>query len=99
MPNVEIANVSLEEKVSIVFEMASDLCLPICQAVLEHIFASDTTLSGDLVNALPAALLSAIKTVVVEDRSAGLELLASLDTGLTDQASVPTKELLCIGTR
>lgn len=81
----QIANVSPAEKVPIVFEIASDLSLPICQAVIEHIFSSQSALSGETIDALPAALLSAIKTAVEEDRSAGLELLASLEASLTDQ--------------
>ncbi|KAF2856579.1 hypothetical protein T440DRAFT_437396 [Plenodomus tracheiphilus IPT5] len=81
----QVANVTPSEKVPIVFEVASDLSLPICQAVIEHIFSSEAALSGETSDALPAALLSAIKTAVEEDRSAGLELLASLDVSLTDQ--------------
>lgn len=76
------------------FEVANDLCLPICQAMLEHIFASDTALSGDSNSVLPTALLNAVKTAVEENRSAGLELLASLDACLTDQVRVPMKDLI-----
>lgn len=65
--------------------MASELSLPICQAVIEQIFSSDSALPGDSTNVLSTALLNAIKTAVEEDQPAGLELLASLDASLTDQ--------------
>lgn len=82
---LELSEKSPEQQVLAVFGIASELSLPICQVVIEQIFTSDTTLSGASADVLPAALLSAIRTAVDEDQSAGLELLASLDATLTDQ--------------
>ncbi|CAO2657656.1 Nn.00g037820.m01.CDS01 [Neocucurbitaria sp. VM-36] len=74
-----------EQQVLTIFGVASELSLPICQAVIEHIFSSGTSMSGDSADALSAALLSAIKRAVEEGQSAGLELLATLDAALTDK--------------
>jgi mediator of RNA polymerase II transcription subunit 12 len=46
---------------------------------------SDPTLDEDSANLLSAALLGAVKTAVEEDQSQGLELLATLDSGLTNK--------------
>lgn len=46
-------------------------------------------MAGDSADALSAALLGAIKRVVEEGQSAGLELLATLDATLTDKVRVP----------
>jgi mediator of RNA polymerase II transcription subunit 12 len=76
---------SREQQVLTVFNHASELSLPICQAVIEQIFSSDAASPGGSTEALPAALLSAMKTAVEKDQAPGLELLASLDPALTDQ--------------
>lgn len=55
--------------------------------MIECIFSTDTALSGDSTDALSATLLSAIKTAVEEDQSAGLELLVALDPALTEKVS------------
>ena len=68
-----------------VFGSASELSLPICQVVIEHIFSSNTGASGESVDVLSTALLSAIKTAVEDGGAGGLELLASLDVTLMDQ--------------
>jgi mediator of RNA polymerase II transcription subunit 12 len=85
---------SPDQQVLAVFEMASELSLPICQAVIEQIFSADTTVSGESAELLSAALLSAIKTVVEKSQSTGLELLASLDASLTDQVSKSNSRVL-----
>jgi mediator of RNA polymerase II transcription subunit 12 len=76
---------SPEQQVLAVFALASELSLPICQAVIEQLFSSSAASLGVSGEALSASLLSAIKTAVEEDQPSGLELLASLDAALTDQ--------------
>ncbi|KAF1947285.1 hypothetical protein EJ02DRAFT_139344 [Clathrospora elynae] len=82
---LRLAEKTPEQQVLAVFALASELSLPICQAAIEQIFASDTAVPGNSNDALSAALLSAIKTAVEEGQLSGLELLASLDAALTDQ--------------
>jgi mediator of RNA polymerase II transcription subunit 12 len=82
-----VQHASSTDQVTAVFKIASELSLPICQVLIEHIF-SDPTLEGELADALSATLLSAVKTAVEEDRSQGLELLAALDSSLTNKVSV-----------
>lgn len=67
-----------------VFKTASELSLPICQALIEHIF-SDPNLDGEAADTLSASLLGAVKTAIEEDQSQGLELLAALDPSLTNK--------------
>ncbi|KAF1841449.1 uncharacterized protein K460DRAFT_369480 [Cucurbitaria berberidis CBS 394.84] len=82
---LRLAEQSPEQQILTVFGTASELSLPICQAVIEYIFSSGAAMSGDSADALSAALLSAVKKAVEEGQSAGLELLATLDAGLTDK--------------
>jgi mediator of RNA polymerase II transcription subunit 12 len=74
-----------EEQIIAVFKTASELSLPICQAMIESIFSSEYTFGTNATDTLSAALLSAVRTAVEEDQSQGLELLTSLDTALTDK--------------
>lgn len=71
------------EQIPAIFEIASELSLPLCQSAIEYICSSNPASEGDSVDAISAALLSAVKTAVEEDQSAGLELLTILDTDLT----------------
>lgn len=87
-----LAKQSAEEQVLTIFGIASELSLPICQAIIEHIFSADATLSGESTDALSTALFSAIKTAVEEGQSAGLELLATLDASLTDKVSFSVRK-------
>jgi mediator of RNA polymerase II transcription subunit 12 len=77
-----------EEQIVAVFKVASELSLPICQAMIEHIFSLDYARDLDAADALSAALLNAVRKAVEEDQTQGLELLRTLDTTLTDK--VPT---------
>jgi mediator of RNA polymerase II transcription subunit 12 len=77
-----------DEQVAVVFKVASELSLPICQAVIEEIFSSHDALDTDTAETLSAALLKAVRTAVEEDQSQGLELLTTLDTALTDKVRV-----------
>jgi mediator of RNA polymerase II transcription subunit 12 len=79
------ATATPETQVIAVFRVASELSLPICQAVIEYIFSSNSALDVDAADALSAALLEAVRTAVEEDQSQGLELLTTLDTTLTDK--------------
>ncbi|KAF1830169.1 hypothetical protein BDW02DRAFT_114138 [Decorospora gaudefroyi] len=83
--HLRLSEKSPEEQVLAIFALASELSLPICQAAIEQVFSSDTISRGPLNEALPAALLSAIKRAVEHEQSSGLELLANLDVALTDQ--------------
>jgi mediator of RNA polymerase II transcription subunit 12 len=80
-----LAQATSEEQIVAVFKIASELSLPICQAMIEFIFSSEYALGVDAADALSAALLNAVRTAVEEDQSQGLELLTSLDTALTDK--------------
>ncbi|KAH7381682.1 hypothetical protein BKA66DRAFT_418843 [Pyrenochaeta sp. MPI-SDFR-AT-0127] len=82
---LHLVDQNAEQQVLAIFNAANELSMPICQAVIECIFSSDTALTGDSADTLSATLLSAIKTAVEEDQSAGLELLATLDAALTDK--------------
>jgi mediator of RNA polymerase II transcription subunit 12 len=68
-----------------IFSVASELSMPFCQAYIEQLFGSDTASVGDSKGGVSAALLDAIKMALEKDQPAGLELLAALDTSLTDQ--------------
>lgn len=87
MANVRegLAKMTSEEQVITVFSHASELSLPICQALIENIFTADPALDDDAADALSAALLNAVKTAVEEDQSQGLQLLSTLDSALTDK--------------
>tara|TARA_R110002003_G_scaffold73_8_gene6869 strand:- start:4572 stop:4829 length:258 start_codon:yes stop_codon:yes gene_type:complete len=83
MANVRegLAKMTSEEQVITVFSHASELSLPICQALIENIFTADPALDDDAAD----ALLNAVKTAVEEDQSQGLQLLSTLDSALTDK--------------
>ena len=68
-----------------VFSVASELSMPFCQAYIEQLFGSDAASVGGSNGGVSAALLDAIKTALERDQPAGLELLATLDTSLTDK--------------
>jgi mediator of RNA polymerase II transcription subunit 12 len=76
---------SPEEQVSAVFKIASELSLPICQAMIENIFSTNNVVDAHAADTLSAALLNAVKMAVEEDQSQGLELLSSLETTLTNK--------------
>jgi mediator of RNA polymerase II transcription subunit 12 len=76
---------SPEQRVLLVFNVANELSMPFCQAFIEQLFGSDTASTGDSTGEISAALLDAIKTSLERDQPAGLELLATLDTKLTDK--------------
>ncbi|KAF2819996.1 mediator of RNA polymerase II transcription subunit 12 [Ophiobolus disseminans] len=82
--SLRLLKATAEEQVIAVFKVASELSLPVCQAVIEHTF-SDPALEGDTADALSAALLDAVKTAVEEDQSQGLQLLTNLDASLTSK--------------
>lgn len=79
-----LLNASSTDLVTAVFTTASELSLPICQALIEYIF-SDSFVEEEAAGALSATLLGAVKTAVEEDQSQGLELLAALDSSLTNK--------------
>jgi mediator of RNA polymerase II transcription subunit 12 len=68
-----------------VFNVSSELSLPICQAMIEHIFSLSSVLDAHAADALSVALLNAVKTAVEKDQAQGLELLITLDSTLTDK--------------
>jgi mediator of RNA polymerase II transcription subunit 12 len=68
-----------------IFSVASELSMPFCQAYIEQLFGSDTASAGESKGGVSVALLDAIKMALEKDQPAGLELLAALDTSLTDQ--------------
>jgi mediator of RNA polymerase II transcription subunit 12 len=55
--------------------------------MIQQIFDSDSTSTERSSDGLPAALLIAIKTALEKDQTSGLELLATLDSTLTDKVS------------
>jgi hypothetical protein len=85
MNSTGLAKVGPDEQVVAVFQAASELCLPICQAMIEHIFSSSTTLGAHAADALSVALLNAVRTAVERDQSQGLELLTTLESTVTDK--------------
>jgi mediator of RNA polymerase II transcription subunit 12 len=80
-----LVKATAEEQIVAVFKAASELSLPICQAMIEHIFSPDYALDADAADALSAALLNAVRKAIEEDQSQGLELLRTLDKSLTDK--------------
>lgn len=81
----DMSGATPEEQVVAVFKVASELSLPICQAMIESLFSGHGAFEPDAADALSAALLSAVRTAVEEDQSQGLELLTTLDAALTDK--------------
>lgn len=80
----------LEQQIITVFEIASELSRPICQAMIEFIFSTEISHNSDSADALSATLLGAVKTAVEEDQSTGLELLATLDNTLSNKVRLAT---------
>ena len=78
---------SSKEQILHIFKIATELSLPICQSAMKYMFSSDVAFDRESVDALSAALLDSVKAAIEEDQSAGLGLLATLDTGLTDKVS------------
>jgi mediator of RNA polymerase II transcription subunit 12 len=62
--------------------------------MIEHIFSLNYALEADAADALSAALLNAVRKVVEEDQSQGLELLRTLDTALTEKVHTTPRPLL-----
>lgn len=82
---VDLTDTTSEEQVVAVFKVASELSLPICQAMIESLFSGHGAFETDTADALSAALLNAVRTAVEEDQSQGLELLTSLDLTVTEK--------------
>lgn len=70
------------------FHVADDLSLPICQAVIDYIFSKEASLSSETSDVLSAALSQAVKAAVDGNRSAGLQLLVTLDKSLTNKVRI-----------
>ncbi|KAL5113832.1 RNA polymerase II mediator complex subunit [Pleosporales sp. CAS-2024a] len=73
------------DQVIIVFKIASELSLPICQAMIEYLSWWSTTLDTHAKDALSVALLDAVRRAAEQDQSQGLELLRNLEPILTDK--------------
>jgi mediator of RNA polymerase II transcription subunit 12 len=94
MNSTGLAQATPEEQIVAVFKVASELSLPICQAMIEHIFSLNYALDPDAADALSAALLNAVRKAVEEDQTQGLELLRTLDTTLTNKVHTTKLPLL-----
>ncbi|KAH3986935.1 mediator of RNA polymerase II transcription subunit 12 [Parastagonospora nodorum] len=80
-----LADISPEEQIIAVFKAASELSLPLCQAMIEHIFASSSALDTHAADGLSVAVLNAVRTSMEQDQSQGLELLTNLEGPLADK--------------
>ncbi|KAJ8106996.1 hypothetical protein OPT61_g9171 [Boeremia exigua] len=80
-----LATKSPEQQILAVFDIASDLSMPFCRSMVQQIFDADTSAAEQTSDNLSATLLSAIKSALEKDQSSGLELLATLDSALTDK--------------
>ncbi|KAH6620139.1 hypothetical protein C7974DRAFT_363490 [Boeremia exigua] len=74
-----------EQQILAVFDIASELSMPFCRSMVQQIFETDTSSMDHSSDNLSATLLSAIKSALEKDQSSGLELLATLDSSLTDK--------------
>jgi mediator of RNA polymerase II transcription subunit 12 len=83
--NLGLATRTPEQQILAVFDVASELSMPFCRTMIQQIFDSDSTSTERSSDGLPAALLIAIKTALEKDQTSGLELLATLDSTLTDK--------------
>lgn len=61
--------------------------MPFCRSMVQQIFKTDTVSTEHSSDGLSATILSAIKAALEKDQSSGLELLATLDSALTDKVS------------
>ena len=59
--------------------------MPFCKSMIHQIFEPDSTSTEQSSDGLSAALLGAIKLALEKDKPSGLELLATLDSALTDK--------------
>ena len=80
-----LKNICPEEQIIAVFKAASELSLPFCQAMIEHIFSSSSALDAHAADGLSVAVLNAVKTSMEQDQSQGLELLTNLEGTLADK--------------
>jgi len=78
---------SSEQQILAIFDKASELSMPFCRSMVQQIFKTDTVSTEHSSDGLSATILSAIKTALEKDQSSGLELLATLDSALTDKVS------------
>lgn len=76
---------SPEQQILAVFDIASELSMPFCRSMVQQIFETDAMSPEQSSDGLSATLLSAIKSALEKDQSSGLELLATLDSALSDK--------------
>lgn len=83
-----LASKSPEQQIFAIFDIASELSMPFCRCMVQQIFASDPIPTEGSSDGLSVALLNAIKSALEKDQPSGLELLATLDSVLTDKVSL-----------
>ncbi|KAF2625958.1 hypothetical protein BU25DRAFT_492495 [Macroventuria anomochaeta] len=83
--NHGLATRSPEQQILAIFDIASELSMPFCRTMVQQIFETDSTSTEQSSEGLSAALLIAIKSALEKDQPSGLELLAILDSTLTDK--------------
>ena len=85
-----LATRSPEQQIFAIFDIASELSMPFCRSMVQQIFEQDPSSAEHSSDGLSAALLNAIKSALEKDQPSGLELLATLDSALTDKVSLMT---------
>ncbi|XPS71130.1 RNA polymerase II mediator complex subunit [Ascochyta lentis] len=83
--NLDISAKSPEQQTLEIFDVASELSMPFCRSMVQQIFESDSVSAEYSTDGLSAALLSAIKSALEKDQPSALELLATLDSALTNK--------------
>lgn len=79
-----------EQQIFAIFDVASELSMPFCRSMVQQVFDTNPSSAEKTSDGLSAALLDAIKSALEKDQPSGLELLATLDSTLTDKVSFMT---------
>ena len=85
MQSPDLVKKTPEHQILAIFDIASELSMPFCRSTIQQIFETDSTSTEQSSDGLSAALLDAIKSAMENDQTSGLELLATLDSALTDK--------------
>jgi mediator of RNA polymerase II transcription subunit 12 len=85
---IGLSSIDREQQVSVVVQHADSLSLPFCQLVLRHIFSKCISEAEDEADRVSAALVAAVRTAIDEDRPCWPSLIAGLEPGLTNKASL-----------
>jgi mediator of RNA polymerase II transcription subunit 12 len=99
-PEIGLLKKTPEQQIIAIFDIASELSMPFCRSTIQQIFETDSSTTEQSPDGLSSALLDAVKSAMEKDQTSGVELLATLDSALTDKVcigSCPTRaELTCV---